>query len=39
MNTSTPIFKIHKIQYFIAICEKPLFEISNLCEQNYIPQK
>ena len=34
MNLGTPIFKNHKIQQFVIICEKSLFEISNFHEQN-----
>ena len=34
MNTGTPIFKIHKIQHFITIWQKPLSEISYFHEQN-----
>ena len=34
MNTGTPIFKIHKIQHFITICQKSLSEISCFHEQN-----
>ena len=29
MITGTPIFKIHKIQHLVTICEQPLFEISD----------
>ena len=35
MNTGTPIFKIHKIQHLVTICEQSLFEISNFHEQNH----
>ena len=35
MNTCTLILKIHKIQHFVT-CEKSLFEISNLHEQNHV---
>ena len=27
--------KMHKIQHFVTICEKPRFEISNFHEQNH----
>ena len=35
MNASSPIFKIHKIQHFVTICDESLFEISTLREQNH----
>ena len=35
MNTDTPIFKIHKIQHFVTICENLNFEISIFHEQNH----
>ena len=39
MNTGIPIFKNHKIQHFVTICEKSLFEISSLNEQNHFITK
>ena len=39
MNTNTTIFKIHKILHFVKICEKSLFEISDLRELNYLITK
>ena len=30
-----PIYKIHKLQHFVTICETSLFEISNFHEQNH----
>ena len=39
MNTSTPIFKIHKIQHFDTIRETSLFEIANFHEQNHFITK
>ena len=39
MNKDTPIFKIHKIELFVTICEKSLFEISNFHEQNHFIPK
>ena len=35
MKTDTHIFKIHKIQHFVTICEASFFEISNFHEQNH----
>ena len=37
--TGTPIFKIHKIQHFVTICENTLFELSNIHEQNHFITK
>ena len=37
MNTSTPIFKIHKSHQFVTICQKSLSEISNF--QNHFITK
>ena len=31
----TPIFKIHKIQHFVTICENFIFKISIFHEQNH----
>ena len=39
MNTGTYIFNIHKIQYFVTICEKSLFEILNFHKQNHFITK
>ena len=39
MNTGNPIFKIHKIQHFVTICEKSLLEISSFYEQNHFITK
>ena len=39
MNTGTPIFKIHKVQHFVTICQKSLTEISNFHEQNHFITK
>ena len=39
MNTAIPIFKIHKIQQFVTIWEKSLFEISKSHEQNHFITK
>ena len=39
MNTNTPIFEFHKIQHFVRICEKSLFEISTLREPNHLITK
>ena len=39
MNKSTPIFKIHKIQYFDTIRKTSLFEIANFYEQNHFNTK
>ena len=39
MNTSIPIFKIHKIQHFVTIREISLFEIANFHEQNHFVAK
>ena len=38
-NTGTPIFKIHKIQHFVTICQKSLSEISHFLEQNHLITK
>ena len=35
MNTGTPVFKIDKFQYFVTICEKSFFEVSNFHKQNH----
>ena len=32
---TSPILKIHKIQHFATICEKPRIEISRFYEQNH----
>ena len=39
MNTSIPVFKIHKIQHFDTIYETSLFEIANFHEQNHFITK
>ena len=39
MNTSTPIFKSHKIQHFDIIRETSLFEIANFYEQTHFITK
>ena len=39
MNTGTSIFKIHKIEHFVTICENSLFEIANFQEQNHFITK
>ena len=39
MNTGTPIFKIHKIQHFVTICQRSLSEISNFHKQNHFITK
>ena len=39
MNTSTPIFKIRKIQHFDTIRETSPFEIANCYEQNHLINK
>ena len=36
MNPGIRIFKIHKIQHFLTICEKLVFEISRLRELNHL---
>ena len=39
MNTGTPIIKIHKFQHFVTFCEKSIFEIPNVHEQNHFITK
>ena len=39
MKTGTHIFKIHKIQHFVRICETSLFEISHFHAQNHFRTK
>ena len=39
MNTGIPIFKNHKIQHFVTVCEKSLFEISSFNEKNHVSTK
>ena len=39
MSSGNPIFKNHKIQDFVTICEKSFFEISNFIEQNHLITK